>query len=233
MRKSRHGAVVCLFLAATGASWIAAQGTFGDIRNLIDRGSKTHTDWTPPRSLAAWKPRKLELRNQILAASGLLPAPARTPLHIRRFGRIDRNGYSVETVVFDPLPGLSVAGVLSRSRILADLFQLGAAYAPRPVFRGDHLTFHMSDDANRVQDILTAIAFVAQEDKRQPVQLECFGGEVIPLCHVAAALSPVPLSITADGSQWKPVSIPGFARLGGIDAVIKRRVLAASATPTN
>ena len=121
----------------------------------------------------------------------------------------------------------------SKPRLLIDPYQVGLAFAQRPVFRGDHLTFFMSDDANRVQDILTAIAFIAHEEKRSSVELECFGGEVIPLCHIAAALSRVPVSLTTDGSAWKPVIIPGFARLGGVEAIARRRQPAPIAIPTN
>lgn len=122
---------------------------------------------------------------------------------------------------------------MSKPRLLVDPFQVGLAFAQRPVFRGDHLTFFMSDDANRVQDILTAIAYIAHEEKRSSVELECFGGEIIPLCNIAAALSRVPVTLTTDGSAWKPVIIPGFARLGGVEAIARRRQPPPVAIPTN
>lgn len=108
-------------------------------------------------------------------------------------------------------------------RLMLDPFQIGSAFAARPLNHGDHLTFHMSDDANRVQDILTAIAHVATEEKRVTVDLECHGGSMISLCQVAASLSHVPVTVITDGSAAKPVLIPGLLRLGGMDAVLRRR----------
>jgi hypothetical protein len=100
------------FLALMGLSTAAAQGTFGDLRNLTERGSKTHTDWVPPKSLRVWNQRREELRGQVLAAAGLLPKPERTPLRVQRFGKLQKPHYSIEKVIFESLPGLQVTGNL-------------------------------------------------------------------------------------------------------------------------
>lgn len=89
-----------------------AQEGFGDLRNIADRGSKTHTSWLPPRSLDQWKVRQTELRRQVLASAGLFPLPERTPLRAARFGRANFPEFSVEKVVFESLPGLTVHGNL-------------------------------------------------------------------------------------------------------------------------
>ena len=42
--------------------------------------------------------------------------------------------------------------------VLLEVYQTGAAAPKRSPNRNDHLVFHLSDDARRVQDILTGLA---------------------------------------------------------------------------
>ena len=59
-----------------------------------------------------WQARAKEIREQVLVSCGLWPMPAKTPLQWHVFGRIEREGYSVEKVYFQPLPGFYLAGNL-------------------------------------------------------------------------------------------------------------------------
>src|ERR671931_352327 len=74
------------------------------------------TPWTFPHvaSRAAWEARAQELRRIILFRAGLWPLPPRTPLNAQIFGRIARNGYTVEKVFFESVPGFFVTGNLYR-----------------------------------------------------------------------------------------------------------------------
>ena len=65
-------------------------------------------------SKTAWEKEAEAIRIHILVACGLWPMPARTPMKARVFGRIERNGYSVEKVCFESYPGFLVAGNLYR-----------------------------------------------------------------------------------------------------------------------
>lgn len=70
-----------------------------------------------PRHFATrdeWEAHRVHLREQILWAAGLWPMPAKTPLHARVFGRIDRDGYTVEKVALESYPGFFVTGNLYR-----------------------------------------------------------------------------------------------------------------------
>src|SRR5438552_9937978 len=52
-----------------------------------------------------WQARAKEIREQILVSCGLWPLPEKTALHAHVFGKIERDGYSVEKVYLQTLPG--------------------------------------------------------------------------------------------------------------------------------
>jgi hypothetical protein len=65
-------------------------------------------------SRAAWEKRAREIREHILVSCGLWPLPEKTPLNPRISGRIERDGYTVENVYIETLPGFFLAGNLYR-----------------------------------------------------------------------------------------------------------------------
>ncbi|MGI8784200.1 MAG: alpha/beta hydrolase family protein [Acidobacteriota bacterium] len=65
-------------------------------------------------SRQAWEQRAAYLRDRILASSGLLPLPEKTPLRTVVFGEKKQDGYSVLKVYFESLPGFFVTGNLYR-----------------------------------------------------------------------------------------------------------------------
>src|SRR5688500_16178502 len=64
------------------------------------------------KSKAEWEQRAQSIREQALVSFGLWPLPEKTPLNAKIFGRIERDGYSVEKVYFQSYPGFYVAGNL-------------------------------------------------------------------------------------------------------------------------
>jgi dienelactone hydrolase len=72
--------------------------------------------FTPYTSKQAWLARAAELRRHILVSAGLWPMPEKTPLNAQVFGRIEREGYTVEKVYFESVPGFFVTGNLYRPR---------------------------------------------------------------------------------------------------------------------
>lgn len=56
--------------------------------------------------------RRAQIRKQFLYILGLDPMPPRTPLEARVTGKFERDGYRVEKIVFQSLPGLYVTGNL-------------------------------------------------------------------------------------------------------------------------
>ena len=108
-----------------------------------------------------------------------------------------------------------------RSVLLIDAFQTGSAVAPRnrsvPMF----LTFNKSDDANRVQDILTALAWL----KTPRTRLVGLGKAAI-WCTFAAAVAPEKVDLQADIGDFRGTDqdfidsffVPGIQRAGGLRA---------------
>lgn len=116
-------AVVCLtagiVLACAECRTLAAQsGTIpsADARNTNIITTSTHLPLPSFSSLQAWEARKTFLRNQILVATGLSPMPEKTPLHPEIFGKIEGNGYTIEKVLIETLPGFYLGGNLYRPR---------------------------------------------------------------------------------------------------------------------
>jgi hypothetical protein len=108
-----------------------------------------------------------------------------------------------------------------RSVLLLDAFQTGSAVAPRDRSVKMFLTFNKSDDANRVQDILTALAWLHTPKTR----LTGIGKAAV-WCLFAAAVSPQPVDLQASPGNFSGSDedfansffVPGIQRAGGLKA---------------
>jgi dienelactone hydrolase len=108
--------------------------------------------------------------------------------------------------------------------LILSAFQTGDAVAPRDRSAQHFLTFNRSDDANRVQDILTALAYLKQEGAQN---LRVVGiGKAAIWGLFAAAVAPV--RVTHDGNLGgftgtdqnfiDQFFVPGIQRAGGLEA---------------
>jgi len=94
---------------------VAAAAARADDRRLEPlKDLNGYFPFQPPAKLSDWEPRQEWVRRQILVSQGLWPMPTKTPLNAVIHGRIDREGYSVEKVYFESVPGLFVTGNLYR-----------------------------------------------------------------------------------------------------------------------
>jgi dienelactone hydrolase len=84
------------------------------VTNNMPRDLNTPREFPSISSLPAWQVRAKEIREQVLVSCGLWPMPERTPLNPNIFGRIERDGYSVEKVYIQTAPGFYLAGNLYR-----------------------------------------------------------------------------------------------------------------------
>ena len=108
-----------------------------------------------------------------------------------------------------------------RPVLLIDAFQTGSAVAPRDETASHFLTFNKTKDANRVQDILTALAFLNQPG------VKLVGVDKAAVwCLFAAAVAKTPVSLEADPEKFQgrdqdfidDFFVPGIQRAGGLEA---------------
>ncbi len=112
----------------------------------------------------------------------------------------------------------------TRSVLAIDAFQTGSAVAPRNHDTKYFLTFNRTEDANRVQDILTAVAFLKQQGATD-IRLVGVGKAAI-WATFAAALAKSPLKLDAplgdfrgtDEDFLRDFFVPGIQRAGGLEA---------------
>ena len=111
---------VCLAggFAADDATAVEQTRKLPDDRRLGKLRS-TDTSTFPPQLIHAaeqWPARRAAIRTRILVAAGLHPMPQRTPLKVIIHGKVERDDYTVERVIFDSFPGHYVTGSLYRPK---------------------------------------------------------------------------------------------------------------------
>ncbi|MHC1768969.1 MAG: acetylxylan esterase [Verrucomicrobiia bacterium] len=70
--------------------------------------------FTPSATPEQWEQRAERVRVQMQVALGLWPAPEKTPLNPVIHGKVERDGFTVEKVFFESVPGFFVTGSLYR-----------------------------------------------------------------------------------------------------------------------
>lgn len=114
-----------------------------------------------------------------------------------------------------------------RTVLAIDAFQTGSAVAPRDRSHRYFLTFNRSDDSNRVQDIVTAVAFLRQSGE---TNISVVGVDNAAIwATFAAAVVPQPVSLAAPLGSFKGEDqdfidrffVPGIQRAGGLDAALR------------
>ena len=81
-------------------------------QTLIDLNG--HFPFHVPASIDAWEERAEQLRHRILVASGMWPQPAATAMNPVIHGKVVRDGFTVEKVYLESVPGHFVSGLLFR-----------------------------------------------------------------------------------------------------------------------
>ncbi|WP_435010993.1 alpha/beta hydrolase family protein [Tundrisphaera lichenicola] len=85
-----------------------------DLRRSEIRTNQEGADFQPPDSPQAWRDRARAVREQMLVTLGLWPMPPRTPMNPRTVGTLERDGYAIDKVVLETLPGFFLSGNLYR-----------------------------------------------------------------------------------------------------------------------
>lgn len=122
-----------------------------------------------------------------------------------------------------------VAKLLAAKRplLLIDAFQTGSAKAPRDRSHRHFLTFNVTDDAARVQDVLTAVRYLQSTGAKK---VEIAGeGDALVWGLFAAAIAPNGVQLAAlpagfQGSDKDFIDrffVPGIQRAGGLEAAMR------------
>ena len=83
----------------------------GELRTL-----DSYFPFRPVASPEEWAKRKEHLRRQVLVSNGLWPLPTKTPLEASVHGKVEREDFTVEKVIFQSYPGHYVTGSLYRPK---------------------------------------------------------------------------------------------------------------------
>lgn len=100
--------IIALSLAVSS---LAGAGEPEPTRALRDLNTSSFP-FTPVQNAAEWKLRHAEIQRRVLVAAGLYPMPEKTPLNAVIHGRIEKDDYTVDKVLFESLPGHYVTGSL-------------------------------------------------------------------------------------------------------------------------
>jgi len=128
-------------------------------------------------------------------------------------------------VVIDPDGAEAARKNAPASALLLTVFQTGSAVATRDRSHPHFLTFNRSDDANRVQDILTALAWLQQQGAKN-IRVQANGKAVI-WATFAAAVAPMAVQVVGKPTGFEgrdqdfidQFFVPGIQRAGGWEAV--------------
>ncbi|BCS33230.1 hypothetical protein TBR22_A24570 [Luteitalea sp. TBR-22] len=83
-----------------------------DRRNVEVPDTDTHVVLGTFPTREAWEAHRDRVKARILTAAGLDPMPERTPLNPQRFGKLERDGYTIEKVLLETWPGFFLGGNL-------------------------------------------------------------------------------------------------------------------------
>lgn len=95
---------------------LAVGAAAADRRNTETPNTNTRAVFQAPAAAQAWEARRETLRKQIRAAAGLWPSPPKQSLNVLFAGRVERDGYTVEKVAIETLPGFWLGGNLYRPK---------------------------------------------------------------------------------------------------------------------
>ena len=112
--RSFCGALLGVLLLGGGEGGLLTKVSGADSRSGPLKDLNGDFSFTPPKSKETWEARAGQLRRQVQVALGLHPMPERTPLKAVIHGRRELEGYAVEKVIFEAMPGFYVTGSLYR-----------------------------------------------------------------------------------------------------------------------
>jgi dienelactone hydrolase len=149
-----------------------------DVRLGPPKDLNGYFPFDPPATKEGWNDRSAKVRTQLLVSTGLWPMPEKTPLNAVIYGKIERDGYTVEKVYFASMPSHYVSGNLYRPT--------GKADGKRPAILNPHGhwpngRFMEASNAEVKNQMATKDKQTGQpaegteESARYPLQAKCVG----------------------------------------------------------
>jgi dienelactone hydrolase len=158
--------------------------------------------FTPKQSLSDWETRKEFVRRQIQLAAGLWPMPERPPIDATVHGRIERDDYTVDRVLFESSPGLLVTGSLYLPKNATG--RLPTVMCPHGHWANGRFHDHGADQLKRE---LESGGEQFEVGGRHPLQARC-----VQLARMGCMVFLYDMLGYADGSSFTQALAHGFAK---------------------
>ncbi|MHC4880418.1 MAG: alpha/beta hydrolase family protein, partial [Planctomycetota bacterium] len=169
----------------------------GDLKDL-----NGYFPFKPSESPEAWAKRKEYVTRQMLVACGLWPMPERPAIEAEIHGRVERDDYTVDRVIFESSPGLLVTGSLYKPKKID-------GKAPAILCPHGHWAtgrFHDHGDAG-IKRELDSDAEVFAVGGRHPLQARC-----VQLARMGCIVFLYDMQGYADGGSFTYDLIHRFAK---------------------
>lgn len=183
-------------------------------------------EWKTESRAASQKATNAELRERLRLVFGI-PAVAGNFGGTAPHRFIEGRGPAVLALHPEGMDAAAKLVPAGRAALLIDVFQTGSAKAPRNRSHRHFLTFNFSDDAARVQDIVSAIQHLQAKNKA-PVEVIASGqarwwalfGAAVSGGAVRFAAEPREFD-GGDAAAQRNVFAPGLQRAGGVEAALR------------
>ena len=114
-RKSAIALLLCLTTTLCAETPTVWDGKLPQDERLDDlKDLNGYFPFEPPQTPDQWEIRAEQVRRRVLVSQGLWPMPRRAPLKPVVHSRVERPGYTMESVYFESAPGFHVTGTLYR-----------------------------------------------------------------------------------------------------------------------
>lgn len=166
-----------------------------------------HFPFDVPESKEAWEKRASVLRQQLLVSLGMYPMPTMAPPKPVVHSRREMDGYAIEKVYFESLPGLFVTGSLyTPTTPLTEGAKRPAVLCPHGHWANGR--FYYTSDAEMKREIATG-AERFESAARSPLQARC-----VQMARMGIVVFHYDMLGNADSKQISADRVHGFGNHG-------------------
>ncbi|MFM8571818.1 MAG: alpha/beta hydrolase family protein, partial [Pirellula sp.] len=162
-----------------------------------------HFPFAVPETKEAWETRAKELRQQMLVSLGMYPMPTLAPVKPVVHSRREMDGYAIEKVYFESLPGFFVTGSLyTPTNPLAEGQKRPAVLCPHGHWANGR--FYYTSDAEMKRELASG-AERFESAARSPLQARC-----VQLARMGIVVFHYDMMGNADNQQISAERVHGF-----------------------